>query len=313
MKRGLLTLLLATISVWCRADSVAIVAPTPSGPVGNPYDTATVFPFLIKQINVSPFSSLRYQQVYNASVFTNVDAEFVYITAFGFRVEPGQFPWTVTNMQINLSTTLRSADNLSTNFAENVGTDDAVVFGPERHDFPGWGAFQILLETPFRYDPSMGNLLLDIRIFNGSGPFDGNMPQLDAQSSPTDECSRVWATNVTDAVATGVDTTGLAGGIQLSSVPSLVIYTSTFNTPTNYVAIEWPSQPSVFQLQQSATLGSGAIWRTVTNATAPRYYFPLESAGSGAVSRLIWESGQPIQSAAVPVLPEARRESPQIK
>ncbi len=309
MKGWLLILLLATISQSCLEDALAdavVLAPTPSGPVGNPYDTATFFPFLIKEVTVSAFSSMRYQQVYNASVFANVDPKFIYITVFGFRLDRSGFPWTVTNMQINLSTTQRAADDLSSDFAENVGSDDTVVFGPGRHDFPGGlngPGVQIQLERPFRYNPAFGNLLLDVRIFNGSGPIDMNLPELDAQSSPTDETSRVWATDVTAAVASAADTTGLAGGIQLSAAPSLVIYTTgTTNTPTNYIVIDWPSQPSVFRLQQSPKLGAGAIWQTVTNATPPRYYFPLESAGLATFYRLVWEAGQPVEPAAVPLM-----------
>jgi len=248
---------------------------------------------------------MRYQQVYNASVFTNLDRRFIYITVFGFGMDPSGFPWTVTNMQINLSTTQESADHLSSVFAENMGADDTIVFGPGRHDFPGGppgGGFQIPLDRPFRYNPALGNLLLDVRIFNGTGPPDMNLPELDAQSSPTDECSRVWATNVAATVATGADTTGLAWGIQLSAVPSLVIYrTGETNTPTDYIVIDWASQPRVFRLQQSAKLGIDAVWQTVTDTTGPRYFFPVESAGSAGFYRLIWEPGQSAQPAMLSV------------
>src|SRR5207249_4432933 len=109
--------------------------------------------------------------------------------------------------------------------------------------------------------------------------------------------------NVTEAVASGADTTGLDTVIQFSALPSLVIYTSTFNTPTIYFAIEWPNQPAVFVLQQSDRLGSNATWQTVTNARAPRYFFPVESTRPAAFYRLLWSDGQPLQNATVLVIP----------
>jgi hypothetical protein len=313
-------LFLTGVDLQCGADAF-IVAPTP-GAVGGPTDTASFLPFLIKQITVSPFSSMRYQQVYDASVFTNVDPNLIYITTLTFFLDDfgkGAFPWTVTNMQINLSTTPRLADNLSTNFAENVGADDMIVFGPSRHDFPLSSLHErlpILLDRPFRYNPALGDLLLDVRVFNGSGLIDMNNPELNAYNSPMDESSRVWATNVADAVASGSDTTGLDTVIQFSAIPSLVIYTTgTNNTPTNYVVIDWPSQPSVFRLQHSEKLGTDAIWQTVTNATAPRYFFPVESAGAAAFYRLVWEEGQPVevQPGTVPKMRGTTQELPLIK
>src|SRR5439155_11184439 len=138
-------------------------------------------------------------------------------------------------------------------------------------------------------------------IFNGSGPLDLDFPTMDAQNSSTDEVSIVYATNVAATAATTVSTAGLFTVIQFSAIPSLVIYTTgTNNTPTNYIVIDWPSQPSVFRLQQSAKPGTGANWQPVTNATAPRYFFPVQSARPAAFYRLVWEAGQRVQPAALP-------------
>lgn len=310
MKKCLLTLFMGAIPHWCLGDAF-VIAPTPTGGT-----TESLFPFFLQQVQLT---SMRYQQVYNASVFSNVAPECIYVTTLTFIQgfsQQGSTVLTVTNMQINLSTTQRVADNLSTNFAENVGPDDTVVFGPARHDFNDVASdkFQILLDRPFRYNPAAGNLLLDVRIFNGAGPVAPNRPRLEAYNSSTDESSEVWATNVTDAVATGADSIGLDTVVQFSPVPSLVIYTSgTTNTPTNYIVIDWPSQPSVFLLQQSARLGTGAMWQTVSNANAPRYYFPVESSGSVGYYRLVWESGQAAQSATAPLISAKPGEKVQAK
>ena len=70
----------------------------------------------------------RSQQVYAGSQFgTGVVA----VTQIRFRPDyyyGNAFTATVSNIQINLSTTPRNPDGLSTTFAQNVGIDDTVVF-----------------------------------------------------------------------------------------------------------------------------------------------------------------------------------------
>src|SRR5438445_8006219 len=106
MKRWLVGFSVAAVCLPCGSDSF-VLAPTPSGPVGNPYDTSTVAPFLIWEIG---WTSMRYQQVYNSSSFTNVDPSLIYITTITFFQDNSKIrfaPWTV-DMQINLSTTQKS-------------------------------------------------------------------------------------------------------------------------------------------------------------------------------------------------------------
>src|SRR6185312_1331572 len=82
----------------------------------------------------------------------------------------------ISNIQINLSTTLKGADQLSATFSENLGTNDTTVFSGAMNVVSsfktltnGTKAFDINLplQTPFLYDPAKGNLLLDIRNFSG--------------------------------------------------------------------------------------------------------------------------------------------------
>ena len=75
-------------------------------------------------------SSVRFQQVYDASGFINEGGNTPFlIRRLQFRTDgngPGyfsQFP----AFQINLSTTTRPVNGLSANFAENIGSDDAAV------------------------------------------------------------------------------------------------------------------------------------------------------------------------------------------
>jgi hypothetical protein len=139
--------------------------------------------------NAYPFNvdSMRYQQVYVASNFS----ELLYpelITQIIFRpdAEYGPaFSATLSNVQINLSTTPASPGSMSFVFADNVGPDDVVVHsGPlvltsaASGPIDGPKDFDIVinLQTPFLYAPSQGNLLLDIRNFSGAvtGFFDAH-------------------------------------------------------------------------------------------------------------------------------------------
>jgi hypothetical protein len=79
-------------------------------------------------------------------------------------------------MRIYASTTSRSVAGLSTTFANNIGTNNTLVFDGTMtlatENLPGPGntrQFDIVypLTTPFLYDPAAGNLLLDFRISSG--------------------------------------------------------------------------------------------------------------------------------------------------
>lgn len=294
MRDRLLIVIFAALGARCIADAFVVV-PTPVGQ----FETGTAYPFLIKELSLT---SMRFQQVYDASAFKTVDPTNVYVSTIKFALSfqnPSQ-GWTISSMQINLSTTQRSSDDLSTNFTDNVGPDDTVVFGPASYSFPptlaGGRLPTLVFDKPFRYNAASGNLLLDVRIFSAGGSRDISPPALDAENSPTDQVSIVWATNVNDTVASGSDTLGLVTLIQFSPVPSLRLYISNFNTATTYVAVEWPDQPSVFRLQQASDLGSNAVWQFVANANPPRYYYPLDATAVPVFYRLVWESGQPFQT-----------------
>jgi hypothetical protein len=284
-----------------------VLAPWP-----GPTRTATIYPFLIR-VTASNGSTniptIRYQQVYSALAFTNVQTSSIYATTMTFRTADLVFYATVPSVQINLSTTPKAVDGLSSVFSENVGPDDSVVLGPESYDFgvPGsqGGTNEPILavfERPFRYNPLLGNLLLDVRIFDGRGYNDPDefFPALRAYSSPTDWVSRVWATNVSATVADVNDSVGLSTVIQLSPIPSLQsqFYPVYETTRTNIIVISWPSQPSTFVLQRSPILGSNASWQNATNqifgtpASGQRWIeLRASSAGSAGFYRLVWPSG----------------------
>jgi hypothetical protein len=308
--------LIILLIVCGRGQSLAdafVQAPRDGGP--QTY-TNSIFPFLIKQIDApltATMPTMRYQQVYNQSLFTNLDPGLIYVTTLSFTLTSTQLTnpitgWTIPKMQVNVSTTPKTADHLSPVFSENVGPDDTIVIGPVSYVFPGSGAFQALLfNRPFRYNPAQGNLLLDVRILDGSGSLDpfNPTPRFFALNSPSDESSRVWATNVAATTASGIDTVGLATVVQLSPVPSIQIYTSYFGSSTDYIAVQWPSQPSTFFLQRSldrVTWQNASLTGYFSNDTFQGIYFPLSSAGAGAFYRLIWPGGKgQVQPALFPV------------
>jgi hypothetical protein len=118
----------------------------------------------------------HFQQVYGASQFGSFGGPRL-ITAIAFRPDVQQgsnlMP-TPGLLQISLSTTSRAVGGLSTAYADNVGVDNTLVLnsqytwatantgppgGPRNFDIV------IVFATPFLYDPSQGNLLIDFTGF----------------------------------------------------------------------------------------------------------------------------------------------------
>ena len=182
------------------------------------------FPFNIAAFGLN---SQRYQQVYLASEFAGVSGP-QFVTQIAFRPDAGSggaFSATLPNIQINLSTTPRGPDGLSTTFADNVGANDTVVSsGPltlsSAFAGPAAGpkAFDIVINllTPFIYNPAAGNLLLDVRNFGG-----GRTTQIDAQNTSADPTSRaftIMANGVNNPTGL-VDSFGLVTRFDLTPVP----------------------------------------------------------------------------------------------
>jgi Ca2+-binding RTX toxin-like protein len=138
------------------------------------------------------------------------------------------FTVTIAAIQINLSTTGAAPDGLSLTFADNVGADDTVVFtgslsltsgftgppaGPKDFDYI------IPLQTPFLYDPSAGNLLLEVRNLSGALAFTA----FDAQFASGDSVSRMFSNPFVGQDATSTtgfaDTLGLV--VRFTAIPPL--------------------------------------------------------------------------------------------
>jgi len=224
-------LALATLCLGSAKGDTLIVVPgaqaTSEGNSSNP------FPFFVNAFD--DLSSQRYQQVYAASSFSALIGPSL-ITQILFRPDAGDgsaFASTLSDVQINLSTTSAAHDALSFKFASNVGANDTIVYarGPlplASSDTPGPGGsrnFDIIinLTTPFLYDPSQGNLLLDVRNFGGGGT-----TIFDAQSTlGGDAISRIYtftANGANSLTADGGDTSGLVTAFNFApSAPTAAV------------------------------------------------------------------------------------------
>jgi hypothetical protein len=152
--------------------------------------------------NIAPFdprSPARTQQVYASSDFSSLKGP-QYIDSIVFQ--SGQFGATLQNITINMSTTSKPVDGLSSVFADNTGSDAQTVyqgtlpiFSTQPIGNTGPAPFDVVinLQHPFLYDPSKGNLLVDIT--NPSPDkitfVNGGRPNFIAQEAMGDSTSRV--------------------------------------------------------------------------------------------------------------------------
>jgi len=135
---------------------------------GNGTDTSTAGP-----------ASVRWLHIHDASQFGALSGPS-FLTQFAYRPDrilgqSGPRAWT---LRLHASTTRRSVAELSTTFAENLGTNNTLVFDGTVNvttgNLPGPGNtrqfdYVVPFTTPFLYDPAAGNLVLDLQIEeNGS-------------------------------------------------------------------------------------------------------------------------------------------------
>jgi hypothetical protein len=148
--RFLPTLLLCLFLLTAVSASAGVV-------VGLPADVGSgnCFPFGCSY-------NAEYQQVYNSGQFlgtiTITDLEFFNTQSDGGATSMNSGTWT-----IDLSTTAADWNTISTTYASNIGTDNTQVFSGDLAQAWAFGdTLEIVLTTPFTYDPSQGNLLLDV-------------------------------------------------------------------------------------------------------------------------------------------------------
>jgi len=119
-------------------------------------------------------ASVRWLQIHDASQFGALSGPS-FLTKFAYRPDrilDQSGPRSLT-LRIYASTTSRSAAGPSTTFAENIGTNNTLVFDGTVNlttgNLPGPGNtrqfdYVFPFTTPFLYDPAAGNLVLDLQI-----------------------------------------------------------------------------------------------------------------------------------------------------
>lgn len=111
----------------------------------------------------------HYQQVYMSSLFagpmTVTGLEF-----FNTQDDGGATALDDGTVTIALSTTSADGDNLSTTYADNIGADNTQVFnGNVSQSWVFGDTLTFMFATPFTYDPTNGNLLMDVGFAGNSG------------------------------------------------------------------------------------------------------------------------------------------------
>jgi hypothetical protein len=141
-RAAVIALALASFSISARAQSVT---------VGGSPTTANVFPFGA----FMPYAG-RYQQLYSSSAFTNS----IFISALQFYAAAMDPDATIStgNYTIGLSTTHTAVGGISADFDLNVGSPLTTFFS----GFVSGGTLTLAGSAPYFYDPSQGNLLLDV-------------------------------------------------------------------------------------------------------------------------------------------------------
>lgn len=176
------------------------------------------------QANTAPFNNIsRYQQIYAASQFSALSGpELITQIAFRPSVQQNAFTYTDLSIQFDLSTTKETVASLSPTFAANVGSNDQVVYSGAltftSAGTPGGGAAGpfdavVTLTTPFLYDPTQGNLVLDIRNF--ATPT--NSIFIDGGGDPS--TALVFVDNSTSAATGTVQPAGLSTQFKFAPVP----------------------------------------------------------------------------------------------
>jgi|JI102314A1RNA_FD_contig_81_608623_length_4077_multi_2_in_0_out_0_2 hypothetical protein len=172
----------------------------------------------------------RVQQIYDASYFSFLPKGGVWIDEILFRADERfgkDSNYTGPGVQVELSTTSVAVDSLSSTFELNFGPDRTL--GVDRSDTvylytsrpsgqvpDGFGGGPTFYTRPFFYDPSKGNLLVDITCFHGI-----QSSSLDAENVLGDSVATVSAFSDTGEIPTSgmVSTKGFVTLFVYHSIP----------------------------------------------------------------------------------------------
>ena len=194
-------LLVLFVALFLSTDAFGTTLVVPSGFENTDGSSATSFPFR---------EPMRHQTLYDAANFSGLVGPIT-LNQVRFRsdFDIGVAFSQLVEFQVNLSTSSTVPDNMDLTFANNVGGDDTVVYTRKTttlstaNNASSNGVtkeFDIVVpfDTGFTYDPSAGNLLVDLRIFGTGSPGFA----LDQNGTFTDGASRVVGLGVNSAQGT---------------------------------------------------------------------------------------------------------------
>ena len=213
--------------------------------------------------------AIHYQQVFAATEFAALPPGGSYLRVIALRSDCTQTLgfYSTTNLNIWFSTTQRQPDHMSAIFAENVGADVTLMrrrselFGlgdigcpNPGSEFP-YGVPIFFDGVPFHYDPSKGNLLMEIEVRAIQKPSKRFI--MEAENVVGDGISRAVGRGFASEKADiALDSTGIPVYFAFVGPPILA-----FQREKAGVTVGWYDFPAGFNLQWSDTLGSSAQWK----------------------------------------------------
>ena len=183
------TISFLSVGVSVKAQALSLTVGAPGDPGGG---------------DCAPFGCvIRYQQVYNSNLFSS---PFNINTLSFFNKNYSSGSISAANYLVRLSTTDKAVNGLSSTFDDNTGADSQVFFQGNLGGSIVGGKFDISGNS-FAYDPSKGNLLLDI--LKSGGGFDFSV-YLDSRNGTADpgSISRVYSFD-SSAIGSPTDNYGL--------------------------------------------------------------------------------------------------------
>jgi len=150
MKKTFLCFVLCLCALPLMANSIITIGNPPDPGSGNSFPFGSAY-------------NAEYQQVYGSSDFNTGPIEIMSLEVYNTQYNSGATQTTAGTYTINLSTTQFGVNDITGNFAGNEGADETQVFQGsinQAWNFPG--TLHITFQQGFLYDPSKGNLLLDV-------------------------------------------------------------------------------------------------------------------------------------------------------
>ncbi|MCA8966266.1 MAG: hypothetical protein KDC48_15400, partial [Planctomycetes bacterium] len=201
MQRFLTAITLSALATTATAQLSVVIPAGCDVAAGN---SSNAFPW---GTTASTWGGLRLMCVYGATNFTtqNVNSPIL-ITQLKWRPDNNAPTYTggiFTTATVQLSTSPTGYGGVTTNYATNHGPDLTTVYsGSVTHTAtPGSAAWtvtswcvDITLTTPFLYDPSQGDLVIDVDYPTGSFT-GGSVGQMDVQSTGSNS-ARIFASSM---------------------------------------------------------------------------------------------------------------------